>query len=49
LVYVVLLPKEIPLGSPPHSSNTTIKFPFGYSQERGTWYLELRILSEILF
>lgn len=42
-VYIVLLTKEIPLGSPPHSSNTTNRFPFDFSHERGTWYLGLTI------
>ena len=30
---------EIPLVSPPHSSNTTIRF-WDLSHERGTWYLQ---------
>lgn len=37
---VVLLTNEIPVGSPPHSSNTTKRFAVGYSQELGTWYLK---------
>lgn len=40
-VYVVLLSKEIQCGSPPHSSNTTNRFPLGFSHERGTWYLRV--------
>ena len=38
----VLLTREIPLGSPPHSSSTTIRFADGFSHERGTWYLKTK-------
>lgn len=38
LYYAVLLSKEILVGSPPHSSNTTNRLPLGFSHERGTWY-----------
>lgn len=41
LFCAVLLTREIPVGSPPCSSNTTNRFPFGCSHERGTWYLIL--------
>ncbi|CAH2077910.1 unnamed protein product [Thlaspi arvense] len=32
--------EEIPLGSPPNSSSTIIRFPDGFTHERGTWYLK---------
>lgn len=38
--------KEIQFGSPPISSNTTIKFPAGFSQDRGTWYLISYLLCQ---
>jgi hypothetical protein len=44
---VVLLTKEIPVGSPPHSSNTAKRFPLGLSHERGTWYLRLIASSRL--
>lgn len=34
-----LLTKEILVGSPPHSSKMTRRFPVGFSHEIGTWYL----------
>lgn len=37
---ISLWTREIPFGSPPHSSKTTNKFPVGYNHERGMWYLK---------
>lgn len=34
-----LFTREMPVGSPPHSSKRTNKFSFGLSQDRGRWYL----------
>lgn len=48
LHYAVLLTKEILVGSPPHSSNTTNRLPLGFSQERGTWYLIFPALVMLL-
>lgn len=35
---ISLLTREMPFGSPPHSSKTTNKFPVGYNHDRGMWY-----------
>lgn len=35
VLQAVLVAKEIPVGSPPHSSNTTNRFPVGFSHDRG--------------
>lgn len=43
-----LLTRWIPFGSPPHSSNTTNRFPVGFNQERGTWYLIKQMIKEHL-
>jgi hypothetical protein len=39
----VLFTREIPLGSPPHSSSTMTRLLVGFSHERGTWYLKTKI------
>lgn len=42
----LLATKEILVGSPPHSSNTTNEFPLGcFNHEQGTWYLKTTALS----
>lgn len=43
-----LLTKNIPFGSPPHSSNTTNKLPVGFSHDRGTWYLKLLTVNQFV-
>lgn len=48
VLYLDLLTREIPVGLPPHSSNTTNKFPLGFSHDRGTWYLKFTSSRSIL-
>lgn len=44
---ISLLTRDIPFGSPPHSSKTTNKFPVGYNHERGMWYLKSLSIDEL--